>query len=165
MEQYSKNRTKRDGLSSVCKDCARERSAAWYRDHREYAIARQAAKEAEIPGYRERKYDLAKAPHRREKARVAEKAYAERDPERFREKGNVQNHVNRAKRAGAPVIERVSHAEVLRRGNWTCGLCQLPIVRGEESVDHIKSLATGGTNTYDNMQPAHRRCNSAKRDR
>ena len=140
-----------------CKACR----ADYYRANREKCLA-YAKQQAENPEYLARKYELAKAPHRRAKAREAEIAYAQRDPERYREKGNVQNHVNRAKAAGIATIERVSYAEVIRRGNGLCGICKEAVAAGEESLDHIIPLSKGGEHVYENCQLAHRRCNSSK---
>lgn len=39
---------------------------------------------------------------------------------------------------------------------WICG--QL----GADTVDHVVPLSRGGTNSLDNLRPAHRKCNSAR---
>lgn len=43
-----------------------------------------------------------------------------------------------------------------------CHLCGLP---GADTRDHVVPLAAGGTNDSSNIRPAHRSCNSRKRDR
>lgn len=54
----------------------------------------------------------------------------------------------------------------------TCGICGGPIFSSFKSphplsfsIDHIWPKARGGLNILGNLQPAHRGCNSAKRDR
>lgn len=42
-----------------------------------------------------------------------------------------------------------------------CALCGDP---GADTVDHVIPLSEGGTNWPDNLQPAHRACNTRKAD-
>ncbi|MUL41515.1 HNH endonuclease [Streptomonospora sp. PA3] len=69
------------------------------------------------------------------------------------------------KRANGPV-EKIDRAEIGDRDGWVCGLCRDPIDRSYRypdpraaSVDHIRSIAGGGTETRDNVQIAHWGCN------
>lgn len=56
-----------------------------------------------------------------------------------------------------PAYERAKKA--LLAGNPVCALCSQP---GADTLDHIKPLSQGGRNHIDNLQPAHRACNSKK---
>lgn len=54
---------------------------------------------------------------------------------------------------------------------WTCYLCKNPIDHRKRcpdwraaTIEHITPLAAGGTHTWDNVAPAHYRCNMAKGD-
>lgn len=66
--------------------------------------------------------------------------------------------------------EPVDPVKVFRRDGWRCQLCQKklrPEDRGTykpeaPELDHIISLAEGGTHTWGNVQCACRRCNSRK---
>ena len=76
--------------------------------------------------------------------------------------------IARARRAGA-VIERIDRNVVFTRDGWLCQLCGQPTnpnARPQDdmrpSIDHIVPLARGGSHTYDNLQTAHRVCNSRK---
>ncbi|MEV4440827.1 HNH endonuclease [Streptomyces sp. NPDC049577] len=69
-------------------------------------------------------------------------------------------------------MEDVDPLDVLDDHNWHCHLCARPIPRDVHfldpeaaTVDHVVPLARGGTHTYVNMRPAHRRCNASKNDR
>lgn len=60
----------------------------------------------------------------------------------------------------------------LRGDNPTCALCGLIIdmslphtSKWSFEVDHIIPLAKGGSNSYDNFQPVHQKCNRLKGDR
>ncbi|MFE9955848.1 HNH endonuclease [Micromonospora sp. NPDC005299] len=67
---------------------------------------------------------------------------------------------------------RDRHRKTIARGRPPCALCgesidyELPYMDpGEFVVDHIVPRNRGGSDTLDNKQPAHRRCNRAKSDR
>jgi 5-methylcytosine-specific restriction endonuclease McrA len=67
--------------------------------------------------------------------------------------------------------ELIDAARVIARDGNVCQLCgkKTRIMASCQhdlypSVDHIIPLACGGTHTYDNVQCAHRGCNSRKRD-
>ena len=69
--------------------------------------------------------------------------------------------------------------EVIKRFGLTCALCgekcdtnDFKIIDGTvvcgnlyPSLDHIIPMAKGGSHTWDNVQIAHRRCNSLKGDK
>lgn len=60
-------------------------------------------------------------------------------------------------------IELVLPSEILMRDGMECGICSEPILSTAElCFDHIIPLVAGGAHTLDNLQSAHRRCNSRK---
>lgn len=55
----------------------------------------------------------------------------------------------------------------LIQATWThkrpCWLCGLPFkTKGDITADHVIPLSKGGTHAYDNLKPAHRRCNNER---
>lgn len=61
---------------------------------------------------------------------------------------------------------RDKHRKIIAKDEPPCGICGQPIEYnaphldpGEFTVDHIVPIAQGGTDTLDNKQAAHRRCN------
>jgi 5-methylcytosine-specific restriction endonuclease McrA len=53
--------------------------------------------------------------------------------------------------------------------NWHCYICKKPIDRRRRcpdwkaaTIDHFVPLALGGGHTWDNVVPAHLKCNTAK---
>lgn len=66
----------------------------------------------------------------------------------------------------------ISFDMIARRDRWQCQICGRslsPIARGSTSdlapeLDHRTAKANGGTDTWDNLQLACRRCNLAKGD-
>jgi 5-methylcytosine-specific restriction endonuclease McrA len=115
-------------------------------------------------------------------ARETQAKYRARNPERmrvYRQRWKRRNpdrvRLHRAeyeakKRAAAE--EHVDYALVHSTADWDCGICGQPIARvlrhphpESVTVDHIIPLARGGPHSYGNLQLAHLRCNSRKRDR
>lgn len=83
-------------------------------------------------------------------------------------KVNRSNHV-RVERIRLALVERFSRLEILERDDWCCGICGHPIDKTlrwphpqSGSVDHIKSLASGGEHSRANAQAAHLKCNQSK---
>lgn len=74
---------------------------------------------------------------------------------------------------GAPRTQwvRARRAEIFERDGWRCGICEQPIDPAAEypdlaaaTIDHIKRLADGGTDSAENVQSAHFLCNIQKRE-
>ena len=65
-------------------------------------------------------------------------------------------------------VEHVDYAKVLKQKGMTCGICGQAITLGPGrdgdalAFDHIRPLSEGGSHCFENLQPAHVRCNSAK---
>lgn len=64
---------------------------------------------------------------------------------------------------------RDRHRKIISRGHPPCALCGEPIDYAAPhddprsfQVDHVIPLHRGGTDTLDNKQPAHRKCNRDK---
>jgi 5-methylcytosine-specific restriction endonuclease McrA len=80
--------------------------------------------------------------------------------------------MQRAKKAGALVIERFDRELIFDRDEDICYLCGSKVDRDvspfspeSATVDHVTPLAKGGQHTKANARTAHLRCNSAKQDR
>ncbi len=73
---------------------------------------------------------------------------------------------------GRNTTTRDRDRKAIARTKPPCALCESPIdysLRNPDpmsfEVDHILALHNGGTDTLDNKQAAHRRCNRAKWNR
>ena len=51
---------------------------------------------------------------------------------------------------------------IMARHGRRCHICGQP---GADQVDHVVPLARGGTDTMDNLRPAHKQCHQAKTTR
>lgn len=52
--------------------------------------------------------------------------------------------------------------EVFRRSNNICAICGKPLTKYTYTIDHIKPLSKGGTNTIENLRAVHKDCNRLK---
>lgn len=106
----------------------------------------------------DRKYVAA---HREEK-RIKTMRWRENNPIRAR----VQNLIFRTKQNfTVELFQRVYEKNIRKYNTLTCHLCLFPIVFGEDSIDHIKPISLGGTNHINNLNVAHRSCNTSKRNK
>ena len=67
--------------------------------------------------------------------------------------------------------ERIESLEIFDRDRWVCGICLCSVPKDVHvqhphaaTLDHIIPLSKGGTHTHDNVQLAHRQCNTLKSD-
>ena len=63
----------------------------------------------------------------------------------------------------------INSLEVFERGNWICCICNQHINKYlrlpnfmAATIEHIIPLSLGGTHTWDNVAPAHAKCNFGK---
>ncbi|MFE7764777.1 HNH endonuclease [Streptomyces sp. NPDC057438] len=63
-------------------------------------------------------------------------------------------------------VERYDVAEIGARDGWVCGLCGDPVDQARRrpdprspSIDHIRTVAAGGTDSRDNVRLTHWGCN------
>ncbi len=67
----------------------------------------------------------------------------------------------RAIKSGA-FVERVFRKRVYERDMGLCGICGLPVEKGDFTLDHRLPLILGGTHSYENCRTAHASCNFRK---
>ncbi|MFD7447161.1 HNH endonuclease [Streptomyces sp. NPDC059909] len=63
-------------------------------------------------------------------------------------------------------VERYTTEEIGARDDWICGLCQDPVDEAYQhpdprspSIDHVRTITAGGTDTRDNVRLTHWGCN------
>jgi 5-methylcytosine-specific restriction endonuclease McrA len=69
------------------------------------------------------------------------------------------------RRQEAGVACKKARGIIIIRDAGRCGICGRFVASMNVSIDHIKPVILGGTDEMDNLQLAHRRCNSRKRMR
>lgn len=67
--------------------------------------------------------------------------------------------------------DNIDHLTLFNLHNWICNICGGPINPDlrfpnlmAATVEHVIPLCKGGTHTWDNVRPAHARCNFDKAD-
>jgi 5-methylcytosine-specific restriction endonuclease McrA len=142
---------------------------------REASRRYRAANPTKVQAYRDanraatRVYGLTYRDANRERRKENARLWRARNPEKVA----LYNRRRLARKAGVP-SESWTTLEVLNRDDWHCQIdnCRCPAGRyirgtGKDDpwagvADHIQPLSRGGHDTLDNVQAAHRVCNSAK---
>ena len=154
---YHRDRSRKDGLCSDCKECKKALSRAYYQANHARELARARAKQAAHPDYakyQQQKMYRWRAANRerdRETAKKSMRIWRESHPELARAKW----HARRAQVKSSPAIARRITA-LLKEPCAYCGATE------NMSIDHVIPLSRGGMHTEDNLLPACRSCNSSK---
>jgi 5-methylcytosine-specific restriction endonuclease McrA len=97
-----------------------------------------------------------------EAARAAMRQWIDNNPERWAQLRRAAWHTRRARKATTQ-LEPIDLTLVLAVHGMTCHICKDAIESmADLHFDHVIPLARGGTHTYDNLKPAHARCNIRK---
>lgn len=112
--------------------------------------------------------------------RCASSAYKERNIDKVRERRKTRKRLREAKAtANGRVDYSITITRLIERDDHVCQLCGRLVdetdyvyindafVAGNNypSIDHIKPLSKGGTHQWNNVQLAHRLCNSLKNNK
>jgi 5-methylcytosine-specific restriction endonuclease McrA len=165
-----------------CRECARQKKRVWHAANldktKAYSAAYYAAHADDLkPKYRVKTREwVARYPDRK---RAMDKAYAAKYPERKRAynqawKKRHPDAVSRLARVGKyrrrALLRSVERApydyQAVVFGATACGICLEAYLPGADRVlDHIIPISRGGGDTPQNVQSAHRVCNSRKGNR
>jgi len=162
---FGRDSTKKDGLRSECKECAREYNRVYRAANSEklreakrvyYAANSEKAREAK------RVYRAANP----EKVREASRVYRAANPE----KGRVRNQRRRARKANLPnTLTTAEWQYAIDYFHGYCAVCDRPLkdlfVTHTASADHWIPLSKGGGTTADNIVPlcsGEDGCNNSK---
>jgi 5-methylcytosine-specific restriction endonuclease McrA len=142
IKDFNKQTKSLDGYINYCKNCARDRAIAQYRQRKPEYVARARQWQLAHPQYVE----------------------AYQNHGRGRE---IRNGVNQRRRAQKleTQTEPIDLAIVFERDKGICGICLEPVDprQGKWDLDHIVALRAGGTHTYDNVRVSHPSCNRRRK--
>lgn len=165
---FSRHKGKSDGLQTHCKAC----NAAYYRSHREERVAYTAAyqrshkeeRAAYTAAYTQEHLAERAAWRRRNSAKAVSRAKAWRkaNPERHKDHLRRASAVRHARKKGAYIGPRFTHAEIYERDAARCHICGRKVSKKAWHLDHIMPLAKGGDHSRRNVAVACARCNTRK---
>jgi len=144
LKEFSKNKTRPNGLCPECKECAKKRAKNRYKKEGEKMRAQMAS-------LRERDY---------ERRLEIERASRERRKEKQRSGRNARQRVrNKILLEKKFLILPKELEKLYREPCFKCGSKQ------NQSIDHIIPLSKGGNHSVGNLMTLCLRCNMSKRDK
>jgi 5-methylcytosine-specific restriction endonuclease McrA len=162
LENFPIHKEMTDGYVNKCRECTAIYNMAYHKQNKEKHNA--SAKAWRIEN-KEQDRDLHSAWRANNPERVRE--IRRRADEKYRKTKKYQDKIERRrKRESSTKTGVVSLNSALERDGMNCGICHKIIEQNSQLVfDHIIPLARDGKHIENNLQPAHRSCNSWKCDR
>lgn len=173
LDFYSHKQTK-DKLDTICKPCKKEAAVAWARKNPEKNRDKTTAYNERHP---ERRKETNRKYYEANKdiwnARV--KTSRHKKPEKYAELGRIHANRRRARKLENGT-ESYTEKQVFELYGNMCHICESKInlsaprkvgTKGWEKglhIDHIVPISKGGSDTLDNVRPAHALCNLKKSD-
>lgn len=160
LEQFHKNKNRKNGVSVTCKPCAINRSSLWEKANPERVIQnsrnlyhKDIERSRANRRIRVRKWYKANS----HKAVAATKDWNRRNPEYKR----ASEQRRRSAKIGNGVFE-ISKKEISKIISSACVACGS---YDKMTMDHIIPLSRGGKHSIGNLQPLCFSCNSSKNNR
>jgi 5-methylcytosine-specific restriction endonuclease McrA len=173
LSEFKKNKSRKNGIDSWCKECHRASCRKYIEINRE-TIREKARKWRKDNGEKKREYDRRWNEANQEKERERKRKWVEDNREKVRA-------INREYGRSHPdkVLARITNRRARKNGNggritasdrrWlmefyehTCLCCGRREPEIQLELDHVVPLAIGGHNAIENAQPLCKMCNSSK---
>lgn len=172
LSDFHRDKNKRFGVATTCKDCAKERARRWFSDNRERGLAtRKAWHEqnrdhilAKMKEYRLKNYDACQAAslrwraNNREQKLERDRIWQSANPEKVRQYRRVSEARRRAVE-GFHTTEDLAIIRKQQRGK--CAICRGRL-GDDDHTDHIQPISRGGTSWPNNIQLLCGPCNRKK---
>jgi 5-methylcytosine-specific restriction endonuclease McrA len=187
-KEFHKDKSKKDGVHTICVACNRVSDKEYYTKNKETIKAKaklwsdanpERKKQNDKRHYEANKERVKAVNHlwrmtHRAQSNASRAAWARNHPEytRERHKKYEKEHPEwmrekwrnrQAREKGAPgKITRREWEDLKKKYDYTCLRCKKQEPEIVLTIDHVKPLVLGGTNTIDNAQPLCGVCNSRK---
>jgi 5-methylcytosine-specific restriction endonuclease McrA len=148
-EEFPLHAVTSDGRGSNCKECMR----TYYRE-----------KARNNEEHRLKLNENAREWHRENRvyATANQRAWRQRNPEAQKAIMDRSSHIRRANLSLVESDRTITLELLYERDEGICQICEEPCPQEHASIDHITAVSKGGSHTWDNVQLAHRLCNSIK---
>jgi len=137
----------------------RAENAAYMRAYRKKNPGKEAAAQRAWRESNPEKIAAYNETHRDELA-ARQRAYHAANRERYVEHCALR----RARKAGAPRVEKIDRSYIYERDGGICHICRKKAPRRGFHLDHLVPLSKGGAHTHDNLAVAHANCNLRRHD-
>lgn len=172
LDQFYKDRQKKDGHTSRCKECHSQHAAVYYQANTETILQQTAVySKAHTPERRQR--NNARRMANLDRFRQSSATYRLAHPERSRQlvrdsrkrhpETRRANELRRsARKRGAPICDFTADQWKAMKElyQYRCAYCGKKLQRLTQ--DHVTPLSKGGSHTWDNIVPACLPCNLKK---
>lgn len=165
LDEFYKNATYADGHEGRCKECRKKYQVEWREENRDEH--RQYSREygREHRGERAAYYKDWRSENVERKAEY-DAEWKRNHPERMKDRRRVENAKRRARTVNAGGSYTADEWEALKhKYGCKCLLCGRAEPEVKITPDHVIPLASGGSNTIDNIQPLCWSCNARKQNR
>lgn len=175
--EFYKNSTRKDGLSTYCKECikndsheyyvrnkekCKERLNNWRAQNREYVRERDARYREENPDIEFRKQQKYRETHK-EQLYLKGKKYREENRQYFYDKAKERNQQMASVDDGTVTEEYKRYMFDEQHGR--CAYCGCDLSESGKHIDHIIPISRGGRHTANNVQWTCPTCNLSKGDK
>ena len=173
LEEFSKNKSSKDGLKTQCKACENQRSKRYYEANRE-KIAEQKKQYRKANPEKKAEYNKQYRKANREKTLEYQKQYRKANREKMAEyqkqyhKDNKEayrlySQKRRARKANA--AGHYTQEQLQARFDYHGNRCVYCGSEEDLTIEHLIPLSGGGTNWPANLAPACKSCNCGKGNR
>jgi 5-methylcytosine-specific restriction endonuclease McrA len=151
---FGSDKSRGDGLSYKCKDCASEVAAKYYVDNKDLILKRTSQWGVNNPKSRLRSQAKWRESNR-ERERIRSAEWSGNHPESVRH----YSQTRRARKQNNGVFV-ILPRELRRLYSSPCAICGS---KNDITADHIIPLSKGGRHSIGNLQPLCKKCNFSKR--
>lgn len=166
VEQFSKDKSRRDGFQDQCKTCCKDyrQSKKGKQARSRYLKSEKGKRSIQQYNQSEKRKQSARQYGRSEKGRQSQKRFRQSEKgQQSRRKDNVIRRTNESQSGG--FYTPFEWHNLCKFYNFYCLRCNRQFLFEKLTIDHIKPVSKGGSSFIFNIQPLCNRCNNSKGDK